>query len=333
MIEPHTERYKETNQDSTSSSMKHLHVTRPEELISWLEKDNPEHTVLALCVNWNGSDVLGPTVGSLLDSDFPRLQVIVVDNASTDDSLEEVPGPVAIWRLERNAGYGGAINRVLDTLLKVQKQMGAQLPDYFLLLNNDLEIEAGAVRHLMEAAREKGPGVYGPKVLSFAEPSRLDAAWGRLTWSHVLTRFYGKGAPASEHQWNRSRQVELLLGCCLLVHRQVFETVGLFDERFFMYHEEIDLLYRAGHADFPVYYCPKAEVRHRGAFSIRSQPLQKVCWLRENSVRFLRKYRPGPLRWAYFLTTLTGSFAFNLLAFRWSRVDAIYRGVRKGFED
>lgn len=286
---------------------------------------------MAICVNWNGRGVLGSTVISLLQSDYPNLQVVVADNASTDDSLEELPEEVAVCKLEQNAGYGGALNRVIEPLLHGQEK-GVKIPDYFLLLNNDLEFEGDAVRRLVEKARQEGAGVYGPKVVSFSEPSCLDAAWGRLTWSHVLTRFYGKGASALEDRWNRTRRVELLMGCCLLVHRDVFETVGLFDERFFMYHEEVDLLYRAGDSDFPIWYCPQAEVRHRGAFSTRSQPLQKVYWLRENTVRFLRKYRPGALRWACFWTTLSGSLLFNLLAFRWNRVDVIYRGVKKGFE-
>lgn len=304
----------------------------PEELVSRLGTDNTEAGVLAICVNWNGKGVVGATVTSLLDSDYDHLQVVVADNASNDGSTEEVPGEAMVYKLDRNFGYGGAINRVIRPLLQGRRQ-DTMVPDYFLLLNNDLEIEKKAVGRLVDQARKEGPGVYGPRVLSFSDPSRLDAAWGRMTWSHVLTRFYGKGASAREKRWNRIRRVELLMGCCLLVHRKVFETVGLFDERFFMYHEEVDFLYRTAGAGFPTWYCPQAEVRHRGAFSTRSQPLQKVCWLRENTVRFFRKYRPGPLHWLFFWVTLTGSLVFNLLAFRWSRIDAIYRGVRRGFED
>ncbi|HLV02160.1 MAG TPA: glycosyltransferase family 2 protein [Acidobacteriota bacterium] len=303
----------------------------PEELLSRFQRDNSEGGVLAICVNWNGKGVVGTTLASLLESDYDHLQVVVVDNASIDGSTEEIPEEAVIYRLDQNLGYGGAINRAVQPLLEVGRQ-DTIAPNFFLLLNNDLVVEKGAVRRLVEQARKAGPGVYGPKVLSFSDPSRLDAAWGRVTWSHVLTRFCGKSASALEERWNKTRRVELLMGCCLLVHRKVFETVGLFDERFFMYHEEVDFLYRAARAGFPIWYCPQAEVSHRGAFSTRSQPLQKVRWLRENTIRFFRKYRPGPLHWAYFWATLTASLLFNLVTLRWSRMNAIYRGVRRGFE-
>ena len=206
--------------------------------------------VLAVCVNWNGRGVLGDTLAALVASAYSELRVWVVDNASRDGSLEEVPSQVRTLRLARNGGYAAAINAAVREASKDSSR-----PRYYLLINNDVVVTPDLVWRLVEFAEGKGPGIFGPAILRQADPSRLDAAWGRLSWSHVLARYYGKGAQDGL-RWRRTRRVELLLGCLLLVHADVFDAIGPLDERFFMYHEEVDFLYRASRGGFPSYYCP-----------------------------------------------------------------------------
>ncbi len=182
---------------------------------------------------------------------------------------------------------------------------------------------------MVQFAEEKGAGIYGPRILSHEDPSRLDAAWGRLNWSHVLCSYQGKGAPDGP-RWNHIKPVELLLGCALLIHRQIFEKVGLFDEAFFMYHEEVDFLYRAAQMNYPIYYCPFAQALHHGAHSTRENPQQKIYWIRRNAVLFFKKHGVGTARWAFFWSTLAASLIYNILLFRWRRARTIFEGVREG---
>ena len=155
----------------------------------------PTHErVLAIVVNWNGREVLPATLDALRSTFFPPLETVVVDNGSTDGSTSSVQDPVRLVTLDENRGYAGALNAILRPALEGEKGAGEAPPDYFLLLNNDILVEPGTVSRLLELAREKGPGVYGPKVLLQDRPDRLDAAWGRITWSHVLSSFRGKGA-------------------------------------------------------------------------------------------------------------------------------------------
>ncbi len=282
--------------------------------------------VLAVCVNWNGAAVLGETLEALSRSDYPQLSTLVVDNASTDRSLELVPAEVEVRRLDDNLGYGAAINVVVRERLF----RGKTSPAYLLLLNNDIVCTPGLVSRLVNFAESKGPGVYGPKILQYNQPGRLDMAWGRVNWSHVLARYHGKNVSDGPF-WNQTRQVELLQGSALLIHRDVFRKIGLFDETFFMYHDEVDFLYRARRAGVPVYYCPFVSALHHGAHSSRSRPLQKVFWLRRNTVYFLRKYRPGPGKWAWFWLTLSASYGYNIAGLRWARSGAISRGLAAGF--
>lgn len=290
-----------------------------------------DERVLALVVNWNGREVLPATLEALRSTVHPELEIVVLDNASTDGSADVVQDPVRLVPLAENLGYGGALNAVLRTLIRPGDHSRSNVADYFLLLNNDILVEPETVSRLVELAREKGPGIYGPKVLLQGRPGRLDAAWGRITWSHVLASFAGKGARDGE-RYDRVRRVQLLLGCALLVHPRVFQDVGFFDEDYFMYHEEVDLLFRAGQRGYPAYYCPAARVHHRSAHSTRDEPLKRVFWVRRNTVLFLRKHRVGAWAWGNWWKTLVLSLVWNVLLLRWRRVAAIWQGVVEGMK-
>jgi GT2 family glycosyltransferase len=288
-----------------------------------------DERVLAIVVNWNGREVLPETLDALRSILHQPLEIVVVDNGSTDGSASLVQEPVGLVTLDDNRGYAGALNAILRPVLEGDKVAGEGPPDYFLLLNNDILVEPETVSRLLELAREKGPGIYGPKVLLQGRPGRLDAAWGRITWSHVLSSFAGKGARDGP-RYDRVRRVQLLLGCALLVHPRVFQDVGFFDEDYFMYHEEVDFLFRAGRRGFPAYYCPAARVHHRRAHSTRDEPLKRVFWVRRNTVLFMRKHRVGAWAWGCWGKTLVLSLVWNAMLLRWQRLATIWRGVVAG---
>ena len=291
----------------------------------------PTHErVLAIVVNWNGREVLPETLDALRSTLYPPLETVVVDNGSTDGSASSVKDPVRLVTLDENRGYAGALNAILRPALQGEKDAGEAPPDYFLLLNNDILVEPATVCRLLELAREKGPGVYGPKVLLQDRPDRLDAAWGRITWSHVLSSFRGKGA-RDRGRFDRVRRVQLLLGCALLVHRRVFQDVGS------LRRATSSCITRRWTSSFgrdgggtPSYFCPAARVHHRRAHSTRDKPLQRVFWVRRNTVLFLRKHRVGAWAWGCWGKTLVLSLVWNIVLFRWQRVAAIWRGVIAG---
>jgi len=282
--------------------------------------------VLAICVNWNGKEVLGSTVRALLASAYSPLHAVVVDNASTDDSLGSLPREVEIVRMAENRGYGAAINRIWQEVQSGKRPR----PRYYLLLNNDIQVDPEMIGRLANFAVGKSPAIYGPKILQWHQPQRLDMAWGSLRWDHVLADFKGKHAPDGP-AWNDVRVVDVLQGSALLLDAGVVDSVGFFDEQFFMYHEEVDFLYRAGLKGCRSYYCPFAKAFHWGAHSSRGRPLQKTFWTRRNAVYFMRKHQAGMARWPLFWATLAGSIGYNLVLLNWKRTQAIVSGVKAGF--
>ena len=257
----------------------------------------------------------------------------MVDNASSDDSLSLVPPSIRTLALNQNRGYAAALNVAVQQTKRPVGDPAERIhpPDYFFLLNNDVVVDPDALRRLVDFAEDKGAGIYGPKILRRDDSSLLDAAWGSLRWSHVLCSYEGRGARDGT-RWNQVKQVELLLGCALLVHRLVFEKVGLFDETFFMYHEEVDFLYRAAQKGFPIYYCPFASALHHGAHSTRQRPHRRTFWIRRNTLLFFKKHRAGTWNWVRFWSTLAASLFYNLLALRWERAQIILMGVRAGLK-
>ena len=167
----------------------------------------PTHPrVLAVCVNWNGREVLPDLIGSLRGSDYPELEILIVDNGSTDGSVDSLDDGIRLLRAEQNRGYAAAINLALRHAgisqggVKASREgmePSEEAPDYVFLLNNDLEVASDTVRRLVEYASGKVPAVLGPKVLIKEKPDFLDAAWGELTWSHVLARFHARLKPDS----------------------------------------------------------------------------------------------------------------------------------------
>jgi GT2 family glycosyltransferase len=198
-------------------------------------------------------------------------EVIVVDALSSDGSRELVQDRfphVRLVELDENPGYGGALNR------GIALASGAHL----VLMNGDAWPQEGAVERLVSFAEsEPRAGAVGPRLLNpdgTLQPSvrgfptlwRLATEYLFLRWlgprTRVLNAFYGAGF---DHR--SQRDAEFLVGAVLLVRRAAFDEIGGFDERFFMFNEEVDLCYRARAAGWNVVFWPGAEFTHVGGAS------------------------------------------------------------------
>ena len=240
----------------------------------------------AVIVHWRDpEDTLGcvDSVGR-----EPGVDVIVVDNGMREPvgRLLAARAPAAtLLENAENQGYAGGANRGIRHALDT----GA---DVVLLLNNDARVRAGAnAAALGVLADDHRVGVVGPKVLAREDPSRLWLAWGRVTYRQSLVALAGAGVPDGPAFAHR-RDVDWVAGCAMWFRAETLRTVGLFDESFFAYHEEVDWCTRARRAAWRVVYAPEVVVTHTGrgtAGGVASVRIRKHFAAR-NSILFARKH-------------------------------------------
>jgi hypothetical protein len=228
-------------------------------------------------------------VRSIAASGFPARPLLVVDNGTgvpSDAAIATVAPHAEIVRLPENLGYTGGNNVAIRRAL----ERGA---DYVVLVNNDATLGPGCLEALVETAREAGAhvGAVGAKVRQAADPSRLWMAYGRLTYRAALVERIGHGEPDGAG-FDVLRDADWVSGCAVLLTRAALETVGLFDERFFAYHEDVDWCTAARRRGFRVLFAPAACVLHRGGASTAAHndgaAVRYLC--ARNTILFARKH-------------------------------------------
>jgi len=285
----------------------------------------PAHVVAVILNTNRRADTLA-CLESLARSQVLRPGILVLDNASTDGSVEAIRAmfpDVEIHPLAQNLGYAGNNNVGIRRALA----MGAE---WVLLLNEDVVVDANALRAMLEAAGGRANvGFVGPMVYHYDEPEIIQSAGGRLGpgWQaiHVGQNTVDRGEFASP------RSVEWVSGCALLARREMIESVGALDERFFYYWEETEWCLRARELGWDVLFVPMARVWHKGVQrDYQPGPNVTYYWAR-NWLMMLAKHRAPALVWLVAITVLGRSLLSWSIRPRWRNLrphrDALWQGV------
>lgn len=246
--------------------------------------------IVAVVLNWRRPDETIACVRSLQET-APGVEVVVVDNASRDGSVEAIRaslGGITLIENEANLGYAGANNVGARAAL----DRGA---DAVLVLNNDVLVTPGCVEALAAVLATEG-GIVSPLSLSAEQPDRIDFFRARVDLRNVALLAEGRGEPRSGVFATEPLRSDYATGSALLVARELAAD-GPFDERFFLVWEDVDLSLRARGATI----VPTAEVLHRGGVSFGEQrtasPLYQYCFVR-NSFLIVRKHLGWPFKTA-----------------------------------
>ncbi|HET8760122.1 MAG TPA: glycosyltransferase family 2 protein [Nitrospiria bacterium] len=241
-----------------------------------------------IVVNWNGESYLAECVDSLLAQTYPRLEIIVVDNGSTDGSVrlltKRYGAKIRLVLSPANLGFTGGNN------LGMAAAGGA----YVLLLNNDAVADPEWVHALVrDAEADSRIGMCASKIVSYDDPSVIDSA-GLLLARDGLARGRGRLA-RDESRFSRPEDVLMPSGCAGLYRRAMLDEVGVFDERFFMYCDDVDLGLRGRVAGWRCRYVPSAVVRHRYSLSAGKYSPRKIFLVERNRVWVMLKSFPWTL--------------------------------------
>jgi GT2 family glycosyltransferase len=243
--------------------------------------------VSVVIVNWNGRHLLPECLDSVFQQTFRDFEVIVVDNGSQDGSGEFVRSSypaVILISLQTNRGFAGGSNA----------GMRAASGDYIALLNNDTRTDPGWLAGLVAAAeRSPSAGMWACKILSYDDPGVIDNV-GLLIYRDGLAR--GKGRLERDHgQYDQAGEALFPSGCAGLYRRRMLDEIGLFDEEFFAYADDVDLGLRARLAGWGCIYVPEARVYHRYSASSSTYSSFKAFLVERNRVWVLLKYYPFEL--------------------------------------
>jgi GT2 family glycosyltransferase len=257
-------------------------------------------SVAIVIVSYNVRDELERCLSSLSSQrDATSTTITVVDNGSTDGTIEMLGSHwprVALIETGANVGFARATNTGIRTTAA----------EFVLLLNPDTVVKPGALDALVHALRSRADAAaVGPRLLDGDGRPELSFGWpvspiGELRQKLTLAA-YRRGSPAVVRwidRWTREPGARYWLsGACLLVRRSDLEAVGLLDERFFMYLEDVDLclsLRRRGRA---VLFVPAAEVCHLRGRSVSNNPAVET-WRRRSQITYYGKWHPS---WVPFL--------------------------------
>src|SRR3972149_757010 len=242
--------------------------------------------VFIIILNWNGYQDTAECLRSVRRLTYPSCKVIVVDNGSSDGSvakLKEEFKEVFYIENKENLGFATGNNVGISYAL----EYGA---DYVLLLNNDTLVEPDSLDILVEVAeRNPSAGVLGPKVLCYPDTHLVYSRGESYSlWFNMRTIDIGEVDQGKE---TLPRRVDYVVGCAMLVSKKFIEEVGLLDETFFAYFEEIDWCFRGRKNGFDILYVPGAIIYHRGSVSTGGEfsPLSSYYRTR-NWIYFMRKH-------------------------------------------
>jgi GT2 family glycosyltransferase len=245
----------------------------------------PEPLATAIVLNYNGRGYVEEAVQSLLDQDLPGVEVIVVDNASSDGSAEDVERMfstrVRLVRSPRNIGFGAGNN------LGLREARGR----YVILLNNDAVAAPSFARELVAAA-EADPrvGMVAARVLDYAQRNVIDTV-GHLLYPDGLNR--GRGRLEEDRgQYDAYRTALFPSGAAALYTRRMLDEIGLFEERFFLYGDDAELGLRGRVAGWTCALSPKAVAYHHYSRSSGAYSSLKAFYVERNRVLVLFKLFP-----------------------------------------
>jgi GT2 family glycosyltransferase len=256
-----------------------------------LDKHPPHVTVVI--INYNGRDYLEELLSSLRNQTSTSFEAVLIDNASSDGSLEFVRGFAPWIRLvpqETNLGFAKAANQ------------GAELSgaEYIVFLNTDLKLTPDWLERLVEVAdQDASVAAVAPKMLLFREPFRLNGVGGCM---NALGYTWDRGMfERDTGQYDEPEEVLFASAAAALFRRATFLETGGFDERFFMYHEDVDLGWRLWLSGYRIVTQPQSVVYHHfgaATTAAKSMNWREILGERNNIRALIKNYSPSNLTWA-----------------------------------
>lgn len=284
------------------------------------------HSTAVVILNWNGKEQLKTFLPSVV-AHTPNAEIILADNASTDDSIEWLKKNyplVRIISLAENFGYAGGYNEALKFVDS----------EFLVLLNSDVEVTPGWLEPMVEALQASNDiAACQPKILSYKEKELFEyaGAAGGFIDSYGIPFCKGRILNSIEKdtlQYNTVDSIFWATGACFCVRNSIFKQTGGFDADFFAHMEEIDLCWTIHRLGYKIVYIPNSTVYHLGAATLKKNNPRKTYLNFRNSLWMLQKHLPGNklLSIFFFRMCFDGLAAMNyFFKGEWKNFNAVFQ--------
>jgi GT2 family glycosyltransferase len=274
--------------------------------------------VFIIILNWNRPDDTLECLKSVnkLSVKGYKLSVVVVDNASSDDSVKRLKsfefkkGNYSVIVNKSNLGYTGGMNKGMKYAIEKDA-------DFITVLNNDTVLDKKIIREFLKAAKKYpkaaafGPKIYFAKGFEFHKKRYKKTqlgkviwyAGGDIDWDNVYATNHGVDE-VDKGQFDQTRETDFVTGNCLFLRSSALKDTGLLDDKYFMYIEDVDLCYRLKNLGWKILYIPKAKLWHKVAQSSRIGSELNDYYTTRNRLLFGMRYAGWRTRFALYRESL-----------------------------
>ncbi|OAQ54133.1 hypothetical protein HTG_00970 [Natrinema mahii] len=283
--------------------------------------DDP--SVVALVLNWNNWEDTIQCIRSLKEQEYGDLNIIVIDNGSSDDSLSHLQqiDNIDLVRNTANLGFAGGMNRGIETALDYS-------PKYICVVNNDsFTVHSDTINSLVVCAENNDDvGIVSP-IIKDGSGSKIWFEQGAINWSSATT--YHK----TVDQDRGLIYNEYIPMCFSLIRPEIFEEIGYFDEDYFLYYEDVDFCTRAKQRGWELATYLDTEVRHQGTASTSGEYGETMSYYQTRNKILFHKKHIGDLDASFHLLLLywlAGRTFARIIRLNLGSIYALFRGVYDG---
>lgn len=255
-----------------------------------------------IILNWNGVNDTLACLASInkIDKKPFVIEIIAVDNASTDDSvkrIKELFPKITVIENKSNLGFAAGNNIGIKYALK-------DLADFIFIVNNDTILDKNILKNLLQTQQKYNADILSPKI--YFSPGRefyknryskselgkvIWYAGGKIDWNNVKG-FHNGVDEVDRGQFEKEIEVDYATGAAMFVKREVFEKVGLFDEKYYLYYEDLDFCLRAKRIGAKIMFSPASRLWHSNAGSSASGSALQDYYITRNRLLFGMRYAP-----------------------------------------
>ena len=249
-------------------------------MINNIKKDS----MIRICIlNWNGGADLQDCINSLRLNQSKDFLITVIDNNSSDDSLLELSDDIEIIHLDQNYGFAKGYN------IGIQKCITSK-DEYIVLLNYDTVIDSDFIQNIIEKINISGSEhIYGVKILYNSNKDFIWYAGGEIDLQRGIISHIG--IRESKDKYTLDQKTDYVTGCCMIMHKDIFFKLNGFDERFFMYNEDVDFCLRANSIGIQCQFLSNPIIFHKVSSSVGGNySIRKMLMKSKSGYQLYRKY-------------------------------------------